>query len=102
MWLCEDKLNRKTAHFRLPSVAQKQCMLKLPNAYNFVFDRVRCKAIPSSFGLSFYPHSIINAAICMRYGRTVLLAQAPTDHLLAHTGLSYKGKVGREKGEVWL
>ena len=29
MWWCEDKLNWKTAHFRLPSVAQKRCMLKL-------------------------------------------------------------------------
>ena len=29
--VCEDKLNRKTAHFRLPSVAQKRCMLKLSN-----------------------------------------------------------------------
>ena len=31
MWCCEDKLNRKTAYFRLPSVAQKRCMLKLAN-----------------------------------------------------------------------
>ena len=30
MGLCKDKLNKKTAHFRLPSVAQKRCMLKLP------------------------------------------------------------------------
>ena len=29
MWWCEDYLNRKTAHFRLTSVAQKRCMLKL-------------------------------------------------------------------------
>ena len=29
MWWCEDYLNRKTAHFRLSSVAQKRCMLKL-------------------------------------------------------------------------
>ena len=28
MWWCEDKLNRKTAHFRLLSVAQKRCVLK--------------------------------------------------------------------------
>lgn len=28
----EVKFNAKTAHFRLPSLAQKGCMLKLPNA----------------------------------------------------------------------
>ena len=28
MWKCGDKLNTKTAHFRLPSVPQKRCMLK--------------------------------------------------------------------------
>lgn len=31
MWYCEDKLNRKTAHFRLSSVAQKLRVLKLQN-----------------------------------------------------------------------
>ena len=31
MWQCDEKLNTKTTHFRLPSVAQKLCMLKLPN-----------------------------------------------------------------------
>ena len=30
MWLCDDKLKEKTGHFRLPSAAQKRCMLKLP------------------------------------------------------------------------
>ena len=29
MWWSEEKLNRKTAHFRLSSAAQKRCMLKL-------------------------------------------------------------------------
>ena len=32
MWFCEDKLTRKTAHFRLPVVAQKRRVLKLPIA----------------------------------------------------------------------
>ena len=27
MWLCEDKLKRKTAHFRLPSASQKRACL---------------------------------------------------------------------------
>ena len=31
MWWSEEKLNRKTAHFRLSSAAQKRCMLKLSN-----------------------------------------------------------------------
>ena len=31
MWECEDKLNRKTDHFRLSSVAQKRRLFKLPN-----------------------------------------------------------------------
>ena len=30
MWYCEDKLNRKTAHFRLLSVPQKRRLPKLP------------------------------------------------------------------------
>ena len=30
MWWCEGKLNRKTANFPLPSVAQKSHVLKLP------------------------------------------------------------------------
>ena len=31
MLFCEDKLNRKTADFRLPSVAQKRRVLELSN-----------------------------------------------------------------------
>ena len=31
MWWCGDKLNRKTAHFLLPSEAQKRGTFKLPN-----------------------------------------------------------------------
>ena len=27
MWLCEDKLKRKTVHFRLPSASQKRACL---------------------------------------------------------------------------
>ena len=27
MWLCEDKLKRKTAHFRLPSASQTRACL---------------------------------------------------------------------------
>ena len=27
MWLCEDKLKEKTAHFRLPSASQKRACL---------------------------------------------------------------------------
>ena len=27
MWFCEDKLKRKTAHFRLPSASQKRACL---------------------------------------------------------------------------
>ena len=34
MWKCDDKLHRKTAHFRLPPVAQKRRVLKLPNNIN--------------------------------------------------------------------
>lgn len=30
MWLCEGKLNRKTAHFRLPYVPHEHRLLKLP------------------------------------------------------------------------
>ena len=30
MGYCEDKLNKKTAHFRLPCMAQKRCMFKFP------------------------------------------------------------------------
>ena len=30
MWLCEDKLNRKKAHFCLLPAAQKRRLLKLP------------------------------------------------------------------------
>ena len=29
MWWCEDKINRKTPHFRLPFVAQKRCKLSI-------------------------------------------------------------------------
>lgn len=34
MWWCEDKINRKTPHFRLPSVFQKRCKLKLSINYD--------------------------------------------------------------------
>ena len=30
MWCCKGKLNRKTANFLFPSVAQKSDVLKLP------------------------------------------------------------------------
>ena len=49
MWSCEDKLNRKTAHFRLPSVAQKRCMLKLPS-----FIRARDKRKQTKFAFFSY------------------------------------------------
>ena len=31
LWYCEDKLNEKIAHFRLPSMYQDRRVLKLPN-----------------------------------------------------------------------
>ena len=31
LWYCEDKLNEKIAHFRLPSMYQDRHVLKLPN-----------------------------------------------------------------------
>ena len=31
LWYCEDKLNEKIAHFRLPSMYQDCRVLKLPN-----------------------------------------------------------------------
>ena len=38
MWLCEDKLNWKTAHFRLPFLARKRYMLKLSITISFPRD----------------------------------------------------------------
>ena len=41
---CEDELNTKTAHFRLPSVAQKRYMLKLPKLVKDL--RLLCIGLP--------------------------------------------------------
>ena len=38
MWWCEDKINRKSPHFRLPSVAQKRCKLKLSINYDLDYN----------------------------------------------------------------
>ena len=52
----EEKLNTKTAHFRLPSVAQKRCMLKLP--IFFTDDAVKKFFPTSKISPSVFPYLV--------------------------------------------
>ena len=45
MWRWEDKLIWKTAHLRLPSVAQKPCMLKLTNVLDSQSYWMKCSHV---------------------------------------------------------
>ena len=55
MWLCEDKLKGKTAHFWLPSAAQKRRrrVLKFPNI--LALDAILFKALNMVIAFSFSP-----------------------------------------------
>ena len=48
MWLCDDKLKEKTAHFRLPSASQKRACLSSLMKSNVIFT-LRGKGVLTGF-----------------------------------------------------
>ena len=62
MCYCEGKLNRKTAHLPLPSVAQKRRVVKLPSAHKpNIFAQDILNLTPSKTAQKFFslPETVI-------------------------------------------
>ena len=120
---CEDKLNTKTAHFRLPSVAQKRCLLKLPNVpymqwaiaqtYNegsmftqvgaFSFQKQRFHDEILSFfsgqcDHSFHDLSSRHAYLSIYYKSCIQNRKRPTHDLRSSCSCNYSGIINRQLG----